>query len=146
MIFLDTNILLYALGPEDDLKRSTTAGRILSCNDISFSIQVFQEFYVQATHSRRKDPLSHHEATGLIEKLSNYPVQENTLAVLQLALEIKNTYQTSFWDGSILAAANILECNTVFSEDLNHGQKYGKVVVINPFLHLDSLKCSDGGI
>lgn len=134
MRFLDTNILLYALGPEEDTRRSATARRILSEGNIGFSIQVFQEFYVQATHSRRNDPLSHDEATGLIEKLSIFPVQENNGAVLNLAFAITKDYQISFWDGSILAAANLLKCEQVFSEDLNHGQTYGDVVVINPFL------------
>jgi predicted nucleic acid-binding protein len=39
-----------------------------------------------------------------------------------------------FYDAAILAAAQQLGCQTLYSEDLNHGQTYDTVQVINPFL------------
>jgi predicted nucleic acid-binding protein len=51
-----------------------------------------------------------------------------------MALRLKERYQISFWDASILAAANITGCTTVFSEDLNTNQIYDNVRVINPFV------------
>lgn len=42
-------------------------------------------------------------------------------------------YRTSYWDDAILAVAARAGVSTVYSEDLNHGQDYGAVVVINPF-------------
>lgn len=134
MKFLDTNILLYALGTDQHATKAAIARDILGAGDVAFSIQVFQEFYVQATHSRRKDPLTHAEATELIDGLCQHSVQVNDLAVFRSALVIKDRYQTSFWDASILAAAQTLGCEIVLSEDLNHGQQYDRVTVRNPFI------------
>jgi predicted nucleic acid-binding protein len=39
----------------------------------------------------------------------------------------------SYWDAAILVAAKQLGCHTVFSEDLNDGQTYDGVTVVNPF-------------
>ena len=133
MRFVDTNILIYALGPDEDGDRGVRAREILGEDDLAFSVQVFQEFYVQATHVRRSDPLTHDEACEIIAQLAAFPVQDNTLAVLRAALAIRDRYQISLWDASILAAAGALGCETVLSEDLNDGQSYGGVTVVNPF-------------
>ena len=134
MLFIDTNVLLYALGPSEDAPRSTRAREILRNGNIAFSIQVFQEFYVQATHTGRIDPLTHGEVCEMIKQLAAFPVQDNTLPVFRTALQIRERFQISFWDASILAAAAELGCDAVLSEDLAHGQSYGKVKVLNPFL------------
>lgn len=89
---------------------------------------------MQATHPRRPDPLTHEEACEIIEQLSSHRVQENTFEIVESALELKKRYQTSFWDASILAAAMGAGCDSIFSEDLSHGQRYGDLIVVNPFL------------
>lgn len=134
MKFIDTNVLLYAFGPEEDTDRSATARRAIAEGDLAFSVQVFQEFYVQATHSRRKDPLSPADAVAVLEALTAYPVQINDLSVFRDAVNIQQKFQTSFWDANILAAALALRCETVLSEDLNSGQDYGGLQVVNPFV------------
>jgi predicted nucleic acid-binding protein len=53
--------------------------------------------------------------------------------VLESALDIKSRYQTSYWDAAILAAAAKGRCTELLSEDLNPGQTYAGVRVINPF-------------
>lgn len=134
MNFVDTNILLYAFGPDEDSDRPAVARRLIAAGDIAFSIQVFQEFFVQATHSRRDEPLTSEEAEEVIESLSAFPVQENNLPVLREALRIQREFQTSFWDANILSAAHALGCEIVWSEDLAHGQDYRGVRVVNPFV------------
>jgi predicted nucleic acid-binding protein len=49
------------------------------------------------------------------------------------AIEARQRFQISFWDAAILVAARQLGCHTVYSEDLNHGQRYDGVRVVNPF-------------
>lgn len=49
------------------------------------------------------------------------------------ALDDAQRFQISYFDAQILAAAKRLRCSKVLSEDLNHGQDYGGVQVINPF-------------
>ena len=135
MPFIDTNVLLYSL----DLQaaqpaKATIATRLLTRTDLVLSVQVLQEFYVQATHARRPDALPHAIATSLIQKWLRFRVQENSVALLQAALVLKDRYRISYWDAAILAAAKAAGCREVFSEDLNHGQDYAGVTVVNPFL------------
>ena len=134
MRFVDTNILLYSLdlAPVQPAK-AAIAQAILLCTDIALSVQVLQEFYVQATHARRPDALPHSMASRLIEKWLRFRVQENTVSVLQNALVMKERFQTSYWDAAILAAAKASGCEQLLSEDLNHGQNYDGVTVVNPF-------------
>ncbi len=135
MRFVDTNILLYSLELEAAKSdKGEIARRILLSADLALSVQVLQEFYVQATHSRRPDALTHDFAVRLIEKWMRFRIQDNTRAVLRAALEIKSRYGTSYWDAAILAGAQCARCNELLSEDLNHGQRYGSVTVVNPFL------------
>lgn len=135
MRFVDTNILIYAIGLQPaPPEKKAIAREILTHSDIALSVQVLQEFYVQATHARRRDALSHDLAVRLIEKWQRFRVQDNTIAVLQSALRLKDRFQTSYWDATILAAAKAARCHQLLSEDLNHGQDYDGVVVVNPFL------------
>jgi predicted nucleic acid-binding protein len=89
------------------------------------------EFYVNAT---TKFKLPHAKVVGILESLDSYPVLAVTEAVFWAALQIKERYKLTYWDSAILAAALELGCHTVYSEDLNHGQSYAGVRVINPFL------------
>jgi predicted nucleic acid-binding protein len=100
--------------------------------DLALSVQVLQEFYVQATHSWRPDALPHDIAARLIQKWLRFRIQEDTVGVLQSALALKERYQTSYWDAAILAAAKAARCQHLLSEDLNHGQDYDGITVINP--------------
>ena len=135
MRFVDTNILIYSLDLEPAQPAKTAiACEILTHSDIALSVQVLQEFYVQATHPRRRDALSHDLALSFIEKWQRFRIQDNTTAVLKSALRLKDRFQTSYWDAAILAAAKAARCQQLLSEDLNHGHDYDGITVINPFL------------
>lgn len=139
MRFVDTNILIYAIGLQPaPAEKKAIAREILAQGDIALSVQVLQEFYVQATHARRSDAFSHDLAVRLIEKWQRFRVQDNTVAVLQSALRLKERFQTSYWDAAILAAAKAARCQQLLSEDLNHGQDYDGVVVVNPFIQFSA--------
>jgi predicted nucleic acid-binding protein len=141
MRFVDTNILIYAIGLQPaPPEKKAIAREILTGTDIALSVQVLQEFYVQATHARRPDAMPHDIATRLIEKWQRFRIQDNTAAVLQSALRLKERFQTSYWDAAILAAAKAARCQQLLNEDLNHGQDYDGVVVVNPFLSNPSAK------
>ena len=134
MPFVDTNVLLYAICPgENDRAKAQRAREILRRDDLILSVQVLQEFYVQATRSTRTQPLSHDEASALIGLWLRFPVVEMSVALMQSALHFKERHQVSFWDAAILAAAASAGCNELYSEDLNPGQTYDGVRVVNPF-------------
>jgi predicted nucleic acid-binding protein len=132
--FLDTNVLLYSISrnPADAAKRER-AQTLLDRDDGALSVQVLQEFYVQATRASRTDPLPHGIAAALIRTWTRFPVQETTLALVAAALEIKAAHRLSYWDSAIVAAARSLGCDVLYSEDMNHGQVIGGVTITNPF-------------
>jgi predicted nucleic acid-binding protein len=135
MRFVDANALICSFDLEPSQPEETAiAQKILAGADIALSVQVLQEFYVQATHVRRPDALSHNLAARFIEKWQRFRIQDNTVTILQSALRLKERFQISYWDAAILAAAKAARCQQLLSEDLNHGQDYDGVVVVNPFI------------
>ena len=79
-------------------------------------------------------PLSVEQALKWIEQFDPFPCVAIDRALVKIAIEFSERYQISYWDGAIVAAAETLGAATLFSEDLNHGQHYGPVHVVNPFL------------
>ena len=132
--FVDSNILIYAIskGP-DERDKASKATELLNAVDLAVSVQVLQEFYVQATRPSRAQRLSHEQATLLTKSFCRYPVQETTLVLVEAALRTTERFQISYWDAAIIEAARALGCREVLSEDLSHGQDYGGVRVVNPF-------------
>lgn len=133
MRFVDTNILLYAASAAStDLAKAWRARRLLVDEEVALSTQVLQEFYWVATRPYKLG-LSHREAQKLVELWSLFPVQPITLGVVEDALWLVEAYKIGYWDAAILAAARHLGCDVVYTEDLNAGQTYAGVVVVNPF-------------
>jgi predicted nucleic acid-binding protein len=132
--FLDTNILLYSISrhPAETTKQERAIA-LLEQDDGALSVQVLQEFYVQATRPSRPDPLPHEIAAGLITAWTRFRVQEITLSILTGALEIKEAHGFSYWDSAIIAAARALGCHNLYSEDMTHGREVEGVTIINPF-------------
>ena len=117
----------------DERAKAGVARALLEGSDLALSVQVLQEFYVQATRVSKPDRLSHEQAAILVESFLRYPVQETTLAVMRGALETAHRFRISYWDAAIVEAARALGCRTVLSEDLAHGTDYAGVAVENPF-------------
>jgi predicted nucleic acid-binding protein len=135
LCFLDTNILLYSISTEPaESDKREKAIELLDRGDCALSVQVLQEFYVQATRVTRPDALAHETAVGLMHSWCRFPVQDVNLSVLAGALAIKAAHGFSYWDSAIIAAAREIGCRTLYSEDLTHGQIVEKTRIINPFL------------
>lgn len=135
MRFVDTNVLLYAVSTlPDEAVKSSKARAILGDRALALSVQVLQEFYVQATRNSRPDPLTHEEAVGFIRSWRRFRTEDITMGILDDALDIKARYQLSYWDSAVIAAAKAAGCTEVWSEDMNDGQDYGGVKVVNPFV------------
>ena len=134
MRFVDTNVLLYAVSRDPaEQAKAERANEILSGRDVALSVQVLQEFYVQAARTSRPDPLSHEQAAKLIETFLRFPVQEITTTVMLAALATGQRFGISYWDAAILEASRALGCEVVLSEDLADGETYAGVQVENPF-------------
>ena len=134
MRFVDTNVLLYAISTAPDEKRKARiALDLLESEDLALSVQVLQEFYVQATRLKKSAGLTHEQAMLLIEAFLRFPVQETTISLVRASLDGKERFRLSYWDSAIIEAARALGCHTVLSEDLSCGRDYGGVTVENPF-------------
>jgi predicted nucleic acid-binding protein len=132
--FVDTNVLLYAASRAAEEREKAEAARaILLHRDLAVSIQVLQEFYVQATRESRADRLRHDQAVRLVESFCRYRVQDLTLPILQAAFVTRARWRLSYWDAAILEAARSSGCEVVLSEDLADGEDYDGVRVENPF-------------
>lgn len=136
--FIDTNVLLYAamdqIRPEDTAKRPVASDLI---NEARFAIsaQVMAEFYYNAT-KLSPTKLSEDEATFWLDQLATQLCIPVDSALVRDAIALARRYEIKYWDGAIIAAAHQAKTSIVYSEDINHGQKYGAVTVINPFKNL----------
>jgi predicted nucleic acid-binding protein len=131
--FVDTNILIYAASNAVvDLSRRVIALELLDRSDLVLSAQVLAEFYSVAT-SKAKLNLTQQEAVLLLEGLARFPVCPITRELVMEAIALRQRANISYWDAAILVAAKQMNCQTVYSEDLNAGQIYDGVTVVNPF-------------
>ena len=134
MRFVDTNVLLYAISrDEDEATKSRVANAILDGGDLGLSVQVLQEFYVQATRPSRQDAISHDQAVGLIAAWRRFPVQDLTVAIMDSAFATRSRFGISYWDAAIIEASRALGCSLILSEDLDPGTDFNGVRVENPF-------------
>jgi predicted nucleic acid-binding protein len=132
-VFLDSNVLLYACSsaPDDAEKRRVAEDLMLS-HPFALSAQVLQEFIANAL---RKPRLGIREGNidATLQMASLVRVQSVTRELVVSAVTLRRRYKLSQWDATILAAAMELGCSVVYSEDMNDGQDYGGVRVVNPF-------------
>jgi predicted nucleic acid-binding protein len=133
-VFVDTNVLLYTVDndPASSAKRQR-AQELLLTERWGWSVLVAAEFFVNATSAKRPFKLAAADAAALVETWFAFPTLDVTPALFRAALDFQQRFQLSYWDVAILAAAKQLGCHTVFSEDLNDGQNYDGVSVVNPF-------------
>ncbi len=136
MKFVDTNILLYAISKDPVERRKTgIAIELLDApvGELALSVQVLQEFYVQATRVSREGALPHRLAEEYLEHWQAHEVQDNTLDLFRAAVASSRRFKLSYWDAAIIEAARMAGCDIGLSEDMSDGQSYGGVVVRNPF-------------
>lgn len=134
MRFVDTSVLLYAISRDRaEAGKARPANEILVTGDLGLSVQVRQEFYVQATRASRPDAITHDQATGLVESWLRFPVQHLTPGVMVAAFETRRRFGISYWDAAIIEASRALGCAVILSEDLDTGTDFGGVRVLNPF-------------
>lgn len=134
MRFVDTNVLLYAISRDpDEQAKAACANEILLSRDLALSVQVLQEFYVQATRRSRGDALTHVQAVELVESFMRFPVAPMTTELMRAAFATHRRFYIPHWDAAIVEAGRALGCAVVLSEDLSDGEDYGGVRVENPF-------------
>src|SRR5437879_3807671 len=131
-VFVDTNILVYAHDRNAGDKYQIAQQKVLTLwqrpISPSVSVQVLQELYVNLIRKK----LSAREAKEFVTDYLRWTVVHNDPSLLLEGISIVERYKISLWDGLIIAAAIRAGASEVWSEDLNDGQDYGGVRVVNP--------------
>jgi predicted nucleic acid-binding protein len=125
----DTSILIYVISLGD--ARAAKAEELLAKGGC-ISVQVLNEFVAVA---RRKLKMPWHEvrdALSAIRTLCETPTPLS-VATHEAALEIAEQYGYHIYDALILAAALDADCDTLYTEDLQDGQRVGAITIRNPF-------------
>jgi predicted nucleic acid-binding protein len=127
-VFFDTNVLLYLLS--GDPAKAGRAEALLTDGG-TISVQVLNEF---ASVCRRKLGLALGEVQEFVETFRAVcTVVPLDVSLHEEGVAIAYRHQISVYDGLVVAAASRAGCRTLFTEDLNHGQRIGGLVVLNPF-------------
>ena len=134
--FVDTNVLVYA-EDRDAGSKHTIARELVTdlwhSGEGVLSIQVLQEFFVNVTRKVSR-PLALEDAFAIVEQYLTWRVVENTGDLLLGGIRLASTLKISFWDALMVQAARVANCDRLWTEDLNHGQRIGDLVIVNPFL------------
>jgi predicted nucleic acid-binding protein len=132
--FLDTNILVYAYDPSHSSKQSTAQNlvRRALAGESVISVQVLAEFAVTLLH-KLSPPARPADIAVILDALLPIRTISPDSEMVRRAVEANAQYGVHFYDGMILAAAEREGCSRIWSEDLNHGQRYFGVTVENPF-------------
>ncbi|MDJ0761698.1 MAG: PIN domain-containing protein [Myxococcota bacterium] len=140
--FVDTNILVYYRDAGETIKRPIAAqwlDHLWSHRAGRLSVQVLNEYYVTVTRKLKPGmPLA--TARQDVMRLMTWqplPVDEN---VIRHAWRVQDKFGFSWWDSLIVAAASILRCDVLLSEDLQDERALEGFRIINPFLHPHDIK------
>ena len=131
-VFLDTNILVYSLDQADAAKKAKCRELIRSLtaeNRGVISTQVMQEFYVAATGKLGADPLLTKDILRSLERFETVLVSPS---LIKEAIDCSIINRLSFWDALIIVSAESARCETLWTDDLNHGQIIRGVRIENP--------------
>jgi predicted nucleic acid-binding protein len=131
--FVDSNILLYAASKDrSEKQKKARALELIESTEFGISAQVLAEFYSVVTR-KVAVPLPAAEALRWIELLEQQPCAAIDASLVKRGAALSARYKLSYFDGAIIAAAEVLGAPIIYSEDMNHGQLYASVKVINPF-------------
>ena len=136
-VFVDTNLFVYSIDQRDPAKRDKARRilkRLVEVHHPVISTQVIKEFYVVASTKLKADSFI---IKNIVHNFRNLEVVNNDLELIEQAIDISTISRLSFCDSMIIAAAEKANCEFVFSEDMNPGQTYRGVSLVNPFVRDD---------
>lgn len=134
-VFVDTNVLIYAHDVGAGERHRVAADlvkRLWEKRTGVLSTQVLQELWVNVRRKAAR-PVPRGEALELVKDYRRWEVVVNSAESVVEAIGLEERYDLSFWDALIVQAAQTAGVETLYSEDLNAGQVYGSVQVVDPF-------------
>lgn len=134
--FVDTNVLVYAVDAHDRTKHDTARAaltKLWESDDGVVSTQVLQEFYSVAT-TKLRSVMRPAQARRVVADYAEWCSVQTTAQLIVSASHLSEEHTIGFWDALIVEAALLAGAQTLLSEDLQHGRRFGTVTVHNPFL------------
>lgn len=133
-VFFDTNVLVYCTDKLNPVKQAIALSLVekhSATGQAVISTQVLIELY-NVLVNKQKVPAS--LAAELVNNYALWPVVESDLALVQRATVRTLAQRISIWDAMVVEAANRSDADTLLSEDMSHGTRYGQTTVVNPFV------------
>jgi len=135
--FLDTNIFVYAVDRGDPVKQQRAASLIREVRGNSsgvVSYQVVQEFFNLAS-KRFERRMNFEDRQDYLERVFRPMLKvHSSLKLYEDALRLHTAAKLQWYDSLIVCAASDAGCSILYSEDMQHGQKFGSLKIVNPFL------------
>lgn len=131
--FIDTNIFVYASDHREPIKQAQAHDilrRLAEEGELVLSAQVISEYAAVALKKLDHEPAAVAQQVRMLAGLEVVPLTPDLIC---LAIAGAQRHQLSYCDACILAAAASAGCSTLYTEDLNVGQVYDSVLVVNPF-------------
>jgi predicted nucleic acid-binding protein len=135
-VFLDTNVLLYAVDDKDAEKRDRARHWLTACWQRRcgrLSTQVLSEFYANV-RKKFDSAISAGDARAEVRRYQNWKPWVIDHPTVETAWAVESRYGLNYWDALVVAAAQHQGCTVVLTEDLQHGQQIDSVRIVNPFL------------
>ena len=134
-VFVDTNVIVYRFDTRDPRKQSRAADWFTFLWDRRsgrVSFQILQESYAVLTR-KLKPAMGVADAQRIVRGLAAWPPVTLDLGILERAWLLQERHALSWWDALIVAAAQRSNCKVLLTEDLQHGQAFDDVRVVDPF-------------
>jgi predicted nucleic acid-binding protein len=136
LVFIDTNVLLYAVDDREPDKRDRARLWLAACWTRQcgrLSTQVLNEFYWNV---RRKftSVLSGGDARTEVRRYQHWQPWLIDHATVESAWAVEARHGLAYWDALTVASAQQLGCSVLLTEDLQHGQSIDGVLIVNPFV------------
>jgi predicted nucleic acid-binding protein len=132
--FFDTNVLVYCTdvtAPAKQARARALVARCAAAGEAVVSTQVLFELFHTLTRKQRMPPEA---AQALLQAYSAWPVFGSDLTLVGAAIDRSIRNRLSIWDAMIVEAALRAGAKTLYTEDLQHGQRIGAMTIVDPFL------------
>ncbi len=134
MVFLDTNVLVYAALEQDSRKQGIAAAILEHAREQVVGVISLQVLRELANTLFRKSDYSPGQIRDIVQRFHDaFPCVSDSYELQIRAMEIKAKHGLQFYDSIMLATAKAAGCDTVYSEDLGDGVVYEGITVKDPF-------------
>ncbi len=133
LAFVDTNVWVYALTTADEQRQHKAGNLLRSLDKPWINGQVLREFGRVVLQKHGVGEMAFRELVPAI--IQSCRLAPDTMSAVLLASRLRERYGFGYWDSLIAAAALDAGCDTLLTEDMQHGQVIeGRLTLVNPFV------------